>query len=186
MSDPIFLISILLSLVFASCSAQSCSNYRFPNNQTYKSCMDLPVLNAHLHWNYINTTTSVEMAYRANQTSSGWIAWAINPTKMDMVGSQALVAFHDSNGSMIAYTTPVNSYSPSMQPGNLSFHVSDISATYFNNEMIIFALVGPLQNGTTINHVWQAGDSVSNNMPMMHATSGEHLQSMGTINFLSP
>lgn len=125
------------------------------------------------------------MAYRANQTSLGWIAWAINPTGTGMVGSQALVAFRGSNGSMIAYTTLINSYSPSMQPGNLSFPVSDISATYSFKEMIIFALVGPLPNGTTVNHVWQAGGLVGN-VPMTHALSGDNLLSKGTINFLSP
>lgn len=70
-----------------------------------------------------------------------------------MVGSQALVAFQNSDGRMTAYPTPVTSMNPSMQPDTLSFKVSNISATYDNNEMTIFAIVGPLENGTTVNHV---------------------------------
>lgn len=100
-----------------------------------------------------------------------------------MIGPQALVAFHNSNGSMTVYPTPINSYSPSMQPGALSFQVSNISATYSDNEMSIIAVVGPLQNGTTVDHVWQAGNSITNNIPSIHATTGPNIQSMGRINF---
>lgn len=101
-----------------------------------------------------------------------------------MLGSQAIVAFRYSNGSMAVYPTPINSYNPSMQPGALSFPVSNISAIYANNEMTIFAVVGPLSNGTTSNHVWQAGP-VSNDNPQIHSTSGPNVESMATIDFLS-
>ncbi|KAJ9176819.1 hypothetical protein P3X46_012091 [Hevea brasiliensis] len=178
------LFGTLLSLVLFT-SAQRCSNYTFPNNQVFSSCTDLPSLQAQLHWNYIASTRSIHLAYKANQAPAGWIAWAINPTGTGMVGSQALVAFQNSEGSMTAYPTPVTSSSPSMQTGTLSFKVSNISATYDNNEMTIFAIVGPLENGTTVNHVWQAGNSVSNGIPQAHALSGPNIQSMGRINFLA-
>ncbi|KAG8642144.1 cytochrome b561 and DOMON domain-containing protein At5g47530 [Manihot esculenta] len=178
------LVGILLALVLLT-HAQSCSNFTFPNNQVFDSCIDLPSLQAQLHWNYFASTRSIHIAYKTNQAPTGWIAWAINPTGTGMVGSQALVAFQNSDGSMTAYPTTVTSMNPSMQPDTLSFKVSNISATYYNNEMTIFAIVGPLENGTTVNHVWQAGDSVSNGIPQAHALSGPNLQSMGRISFLS-
>jgi hypothetical protein len=183
-STPALFISILLSLVIIS-SAQSCSKYTFPGNQAFNSCIDLPFLQANLHWNYMPSTRTVHIAYRANQTSTGWIAWAINPNGAGMVGSQALVAFHNSNGSLTAYPTPITSYTTSMRPGALSFHVSNISATYADNQMSIFAMLGPLQNGTAVNHVWQAGNSVINDIPSSHATTVPNIQSLGTLNFLS-
>ena len=67
-----------------------------------------------------------------------------------MVGSQALVAFRNANGSMTVYPTPITSYDPSMQPGALSFKVSNVSAEYSENDMTIFAVIGPLANGTII------------------------------------
>ncbi|CAK7349091.1 unnamed protein product [Dovyalis caffra] len=182
-STPALLINILLSLVLIS-SAQTCLKYTFPGNQDFNSCIDLPVLQAHLHWNYLPSTRTVHIAYRANQTSTGWIAWAINPTGTGMVGSQALVAFYNSNGSLIAYPTPITSYSASMQPGALSFQVSNISATYIHNQMTVFAVLGPLQNETAVNHVWQAGNSVINDIPSSHTTTGPNIQSMGALNFL--
>ncbi|KAF5741383.1 cytochrome b and DOMON domain-containing protein [Tripterygium wilfordii] len=183
-SKYILLTSILLSLTLMS-STQTCSNYTFSNKQVFRSCSDLPVLQGHLHWNYMPSTKRIQIAYRATQTSTGWIAWAINPTATAMLGSQALVAFRYPNGSMTAYPTPITSYNPSMQPGTLSFKVSKISATYANNEMIIFAEIGPLNKRTTINHVWQAGSSVLNNVPQIHPTSGANIQSMDTVDFLT-
>jgi hypothetical protein len=175
---------IIASLIYIS-TTQTCSNYTFSTNQVFNSCIDLPVLHAHLHWNYIPSTTSIHIAYRATQTSTGWIAWAINPTGTGMVGSQAIVAFQNSSGIMTVYTTPITSYTPSMQPGTLSFPVSNFSAIYANNEMTIFAVFGPLKNGTTINHIWQAGSSVSNGIPQTHPTSGPNVQSIDSLDLLS-
>lgn len=183
-STSIFLFSIFASLFIVS-NAQTCSNYTFTSNRIFNSCIDLPYHHAHLHWNYFPSTDEVAIAYRARQASRGWIAWGINPTQTGMVGSQALIAFHNSNGSMTAYPTPILSYNPSMLPGALSFQVSSISAEFRNNEMIIFAVLGPLNNRTKVNHVWQAGYSVSNGVPQMHAISLPNLQSSGELDFLS-
>lgn len=102
-----------------------------------------------------------------------------------MLGSQALVAFHNANGSMTVYPTPITSYNPSMAPGTLSVKVSNISAEYSRNQMTIFAVVGPLDNGTTVNLVWQSGSLVSSDVPQMHHVSGENVNSMGRLNFLA-
>ncbi|XP_074344562.1 cytochrome b561 and DOMON domain-containing protein At5g48750-like [Apium graveolens] len=107
------------------------------------------------------------------------------PLHIGMAGSQALLAFHDSSGSIITYTTPISNYNPSMQPGDLSFQVSNMSAEYTNNEMIIFAVLGPFSNQTKFNHAWQAGGTVANNILQMHSTTGHNVLSFGEIDFLS-
>ncbi|CAN4114117.1 unnamed protein product [Withania somnifera] len=76
----------------------------------------------------------------------------------------------------------INPTSQGME-AKLSFRVSNISAEYSNNEMIIFATIGPLGNTTIVNHVWQGGNSVSGNIPQMHPLSSPHLQSFGKIDF---
>ncbi|KAM3238329.1 hypothetical protein T459_12202 [Capsicum annuum] len=177
------LLFCILASLFLVTSAQNCSNHIFPANRTFTSCKKLPFLEANLHWNYNSSSAEVSIAYRAKQDPKGWVAWAINPTRQGMVGSQALVAFRNSNDSMIAYPTQITSYNPSMERENLSFQVSNISADYSNNEMIIFATIGTLGNGTTVNHVWQSGSSVSSNIPQMHPLSSPHLQSFGKIDF---
>ncbi|XP_060213794.1 cytochrome b561 and DOMON domain-containing protein At5g47530-like [Lycium barbarum] len=177
------LLFCILASLFLVSTGQNCSNYTFTANRTFSSCKELPYLEANLHWNYNSSSTKVSLAYRAKQDSKGWVAWAVNPTRRGMVGSQALVAFHNSNGSMIAYTTQLTSYNPSMLKANLTFQVSYVSAEYSNNEMTIFATIGPLGNRTTVNHVWQTGSSVSSNIPQMHPLSSPHLRSFGEIDF---
>ncbi|KAE8685919.1 hypothetical protein F3Y22_tig00111088pilonHSYRG00141 [Hibiscus syriacus] len=58
-SAIILLLCSLTSLVSIS-KAETCSNYSFPSNQVFDSCMDLPVLQASLHWNYSQLTTKYD------------------------------------------------------------------------------------------------------------------------------
>lgn len=175
----------ILASNFDILPARTCSNHKFTASRVYSSCQDLPHLSAHLHWTYNSSTGQAQIAYRARQGSSGWVAWAINPNQIGMVGSEALVAFHNSNGSMVAYPTLITSYSPSMLPGDLSFQVSGLSTEYSNNEITIYAVVGPFAGGSLVNQVWQAGSLVLDDIPQMHAVSQQNLQSTGELDFLS-
>ncbi|KAI4371640.1 hypothetical protein MLD38_009967 [Melastoma candidum] len=175
-------LCVLPSLI-SSCYAQSCSNYAFSNNQAFTSCADLPYLNSYLHWTYNTSTGLARIAFRhTSADSSKWVAWGINPTGTGMPGVQALVAYQQSNGSMRAYTSPVGGYGTMLQEGNLSFSVLDLSATFNNNEMIIFATVAPPSGN--INQVWQEGPLVGGS-PSAHVTTGPNAQSKGTLNLAS-
>ncbi|KVH96721.1 cytochrome b561/ferric reductase transmembrane [Cynara cardunculus var. scolymus] len=172
----VFLCCIMVTTLFLpSAYAQTCSNYAFSTNRVFSACNDLPVLNSFLHYTYNPSSQTLSIAYRhTNVDSSRWVAWAINPTSQGMAGSQALVAFQQSDGSMRVYTSPITGYTTQLAEGDLSFPVSDLSATYSNNEIVIFATLG-LQNGSsTMNQVWQEGQ-VSGNVPSVHATSGDNV-----------
>lgn len=115
-----------------------------------------------------------------------WVAWAINLDSTGMVGSQALVAYRNPDGTIKAYTSSVDSYQTALSESNLSFPVSDLSATYSNSEMIIYATLELPNNSTTVNQVWQHGPlSATTNTPGVHAFSGPNVQSMGTLDLLS-
>ncbi|KAF7151626.1 hypothetical protein RHSIM_Rhsim02G0092400 [Rhododendron simsii] len=58
-----------------------------------------------------------------------------------MVGTQAIVAYTKPNGTMAVFTSPVNSYGTQLQEGNLSFPVSDLSASFLDNQMVIYAVI---------------------------------------------
>ncbi|KAI3682848.1 hypothetical protein L1987_83167 [Smallanthus sonchifolius] len=175
----------IMASMFTSSFAQTCSNYAFASNKIFNACNDLPVLNSFLHYTYNPSSKTLKIAYRhTNIGSSQWVAWAINPTSQGMAGSQAVVAFQQSNGKIKVYTSPVTSYYTRLQEGDLSFPVSDLSATYSNNEIIVFATLAIQNVSTNLNHVWQDG-RVSNDAPMVHATSGDNIKSMGTLNVLS-
>ncbi|TKY47014.1 integral to membrane [Spatholobus suberectus] len=134
------------------------SSYTFPNNVNYAACEDLPVLESTLHWNYHPSSGAVDVAFnKANAKGSSWIAWAINPTSKGMVGSQAFVAVHKSDGSIKAYTSPITSYETMLKEGNLTFPVYSVSASYANGHVIIFASFQLPANMTLVNHAWQEG-----------------------------
>ncbi|KAL0363145.1 UNVERIFIED_CONTAM: cytochrome and DOMON domain-containing protein [Sesamum calycinum] len=184
MFRPVLIISVLFSLSITS-HAQSCAKYNFASNQIFSSCNDLPYLNSFLHWNYDQSAKTVKIAYRhTGVSSSRWVAWAINPSGQGMVGAQALVAFQKSDGTMRAYTAPIAGYQTQLQEGDLSFPVSDLSATYARNEIVIFATLKLDGLNSTVNQVWQEGP-LSGDSPAMHPTSGPNVQSMGTVNLLS-
>lgn len=174
----------MLVSLFASSCAQKCAKYSFASNKLFKACNDLPVLNAFLHWTYDPSSGYFQIAYRQTKiTSSSWAAWGINSDASGMVGAQALVAYQKSDGSMRVYTSPVTDYKTTLQEGDLKFPVSDLSATFANNEIIIFANL-KIQNTSSLNQVWQNGPVASDN-PGGHAISGPNIQSSGSLNLLS-
>ncbi|MCL7034252.1 hypothetical protein MKW94_025476 [Papaver nudicaule] len=183
---PVLFITLFVSL-FISISAQTCTTHVFPsNNQVstdFTSCNDLPVLNSFIHWKYDPATRRVHIAYRhTNIDSSRWIAWAINPTAKGMQGSQALVAYQK-DGQMTAYTSPITKYGTSLAEGKLSFDVPNLTASFQNREMTIFATI-QLENSTVVNQVWQEGP-LSNGVPTIHSMAPANRQSMGSLDFLS-
>ncbi|KAI3846367.1 hypothetical protein MKW92_001744 [Papaver armeniacum] len=179
-------VTILFSLIFSTSNAQTCTNYTFSSNKIYSSCNDLPVLNAYLHWNYNSTSKTMDIAFRhTNMTSSKWVAWGINPTAKGMIGTQALVAFQDSNGTLKAFTSSVTGYTTQLQQGNLTFGVPSISAQLVNNEITIFATLELLSSNTsTITQLWQEGP-VKGDSLMAHVTSGDNIKSVDTLDLLS-
>ncbi|KAL9254037.1 Cytochrome b561 and DOMON domain-containing protein [Drosera capensis] len=176
----------LFSYMITYSQAQSCKTYTFSNNNHYQSCNDLPVLDSFIHWNYNPSSATLQIAYRhAGVSSSGeWVAWAINLVSTGMVGSQALVAYKASNGTMVAYTAPITSIGTKLKPGDLSFTVSGLSAVYANNQITIFATIEVPGNKTTLNQVWQNGP-LSGDSPQTHVTSGANLHSMSTLHLVS-
>ncbi|KAL6978876.1 hypothetical protein U1Q18_020544 [Sarracenia purpurea var. burkii] len=174
-----------VSLITTSHSL-TCTSQKFTNNKLYQHCSDLPQLSSYLHWTYDSSNSSLSLAFvAAPATSDGWISWAINPTATGMVGSQALIAFKDSTGTMTVSTYNLVSYG-SIVPSDLSFAVTDLAADYSDGMMRIFATVTlPEKTTTTVNQVWQVGPSVTNGIPSRHDIQPANLNSKGTLDLLS-
>ncbi|KAJ4878053.1 Cytochrome b561 and DOMON domain-containing protein [Raphanus sativus] len=185
-SDLLLYLSVFFFIITKPALAQTCSNYKFSSNTLFESCNDLPVLDSCLHYTYNSSSGNLQIAYRHTRlTSRKWVAWAVNPTSTGMVGAQAIVAYPQPDGSVRVYTSPIRSYQTSLQEGDLSFNVSELSATYQNNEMIIFATLNvPVSNGGNINIVWQDGSLSGNNL-LPHPTSGNNIRSVSILNILS-
>lgn len=180
-----FSVLILFSLCL-SASAQTCRSYNgFTNNEVFTACVDHPVLNTFLHWTLIPSNNTLRIAFRRPSTTPNqWIAWAINPQSLNMFGSQALVAYQNSSGIAHAYTSNVVAPGPTLQESQLSFEVPQLTATYVNNEMTIFATIVLPANMTTINQVWQQGP-LAGGSPSSHPLTNDHTASRNTLNLLT-
>ncbi|KAL2322797.1 hypothetical protein Fmac_027176 [Flemingia macrophylla] len=151
------------------------------------ACKDLAVLESSLHWNYHPSSGTADVAFnKANaKDSSNWISWAINPTSKGMIGSQAFVAVHESDGTIKAYTSPITSYATVLQEGTLTFKVYSVSASYTSGHFIIFATFQLPSNTTLVNHAWQEGLVSKDGTLMPHSFSSPNLHSFGTLDFVS-
>ncbi|CAH8384222.1 unnamed protein product [Eruca vesicaria subsp. sativa] len=185
-SNLLLSLSLFIFLITKPALAQTCSNYNFSTNTLFNSCNDLPVLDSFLHYTYDSSSGNLQIAYRhTNLTSKKWVAWAVNPTSTGMVGAQTIVAYPQPDGSVRVYTSPITTYQTSLKESELSFNVSELSATYQNNEMIIFATLRlPLGNGGNINTLWQDGSLSGTNL-MPHLMSGNNIRSVSTLSLLS-
>lgn len=178
------LFSSVLFALFLSSSAQSCNSFIFENNKQYQSCNILPLQSASVHWNYISSNNTVDLAYRRTSTSrSQWISWALNPGT-SMAGSQCLVAFVNSSGSVSAYTSPITNNNPTLQRGDLSFQVPSISATYDGSSvMTIYATLELTSTFLKTNQIWQYGPLSSSGSPGQHLMNAENVGSIQSIDF---
>lgn len=175
---------IFIALIFPP-QLLNCHSFKFPNNATFSACDDLPFLPCSIHWNYNASSTSIDIAFRKDYVEyHEWIAWAINPNGKGMVGAQAFVAFQKYDGTMEAYTSSINTYETTLEKGNLSFEVNDISASFANSTMIIYATFQLPGNHTLVNQVWQQGFVSKDNTIQPHSTVGNYIRSFGQLDFL--
>lgn len=162
-----------------------CTSLKIRNSiKQHANCIQLPTFNSTLHFTYNATNSSLSIAFSATPSdTNGWIAWAINPMGVGMVGSQALVAFKD-KGFVVAKTYNISSYS-SIVEGKLSFDIWDLEARIANDgKMVIYCSLKIPAGARKLNQVWQVGAAVSNGQLMTHELGKANLGSMGELNLV--
>uniref|UniRef100_A0A0D9VQN8 DOMON domain-containing protein n=1 Tax=Leersia perrieri TaxID=77586 RepID=A0A0D9VQN8_9ORYZ len=183
-------VAVLLSAEAAATAqpaAADCTNATFQAGRSYQRCSNLPVLGATLHWTYHAENGTADIAFRAPQTSSGWVAWGINTQNgTGMVGSSVFIASQlNGTAATSVITTVLESFRPSLRNGTLGFGVpAPPAAEYTAGAYTIYATVALPGNATTQNTVWQAGP-VRGGAIAMHPTTGPNLKSTKRHDFLS-
>ncbi|XP_016195682.1 cytochrome b561 and DOMON domain-containing protein At5g47530 [Arachis ipaensis] len=181
---------VLSSVLVTTSLAQTCKTQSFSNNKVFKNCHDLSQLTSYLHWTYDQPSGILDIAFRHGgiTTTNRWVAWGINPNNdlvTPMIGAQALVYLPQSSGNPRAYTTSIANTETQLQESSIRYPISDLSATYSNNEVTIFATL-TLPNGTSsIVHVWQDGPLSASNVPQEHRHDSGHQSSMETLYLVS-
>ncbi|KAM0946617.1 putative DOMON domain-containing protein [Dioscorea sansibarensis] len=176
--------SVLFSLffsfasLFSSSIALSCSS-SFSKNRTFVSCSSLNHLHATIHWTFDPSNSSLSIAFTTPPPSpSGWIAWAINPNSLAMIGSQALIAFNDP--TIKPQTFNITGYSP-IKPSPIDFPTWDLESEASSTDLTLFAKLKLPEGMTAINQVWQVGTSVTAGLPDKHEMLPDNLQSMAKL-----
>ncbi|KAL8516560.1 hypothetical protein ACS0TY_014998 [Phlomoides rotata] len=185
LASSFLLLAAAVVLLISPASSQTCKSQKFSHNKTkFTNCTDLPTLKAQLHWAYdpsAKPNPTLSVAYIAPPARpDGWVAWALNPTGSGMVGSQALVAFNDVNGSVVVRTYNITEYGPIVE-SRIAYDVLSKSADHSGGVTTIFATLALPPGKTLLNQVWQVGAAVKDGVPVKHDFSPENLGSKGTL-----
>ncbi|XP_066388573.1 auxin-induced in root cultures protein 12-like [Miscanthus floridulus] len=191
-NDPAwFLFGAMVMLLFAAAgaaaAAQGCAPANFQPGQSFQRCTDLPVLGASLYWTYHPTNGTADLAFRAPQSTSGWVAWGINTERpSSMAGSSVFIASLDGNGGAVSVLmTYLETTSPTLTNGTLKLDVPVAPvAEYTAGAYTIYVTVALPGNSTQQNTVWQAG-ALSGGQIAPHPMSGPNMQSTMVLDFLS-
>lgn len=135
--------------------------------KTYSQCKLLPSLDASLAWTLDKSTNSIDFAFTEDfQSSNGWVAWGINPTGLQMSGTQALVAFRNTTGGVLVRTYDVTAAVKLLQqtlvPGPVTVDYSNYSASATAAGTCTISGTVKLMAGqsTALNLVWNRGPVV--------------------------
>ncbi|KAL8496212.1 hypothetical protein ACS0TY_020069 [Phlomoides rotata] len=189
MAASSFLIVAVVVLLVSPALSLTCTSQTFSQQDTkFANCTDLPTLKAFLHWNYdpaAKPNPTLSIAFIAPPAKpDGWVAWALNPSATGMIGSQSLIAFKDTNGSIVVKTYNISSYGP-ISESKISYNVLKKSAESSRGVITIFATVALPAGITELNQVWQVGSTVSNGVPAKHAFAQDNLGSKNTLQLVS-
>ncbi|KAK4440522.1 cytochrome and DOMON domain-containing protein [Sesamum alatum] len=184
MAASSFLLIAAAALLVCPALSLTCTSQTFSENTKFANCTDLPTLKAFLHWTYDPTAKpkpTLSIAFIAPPAKSdGWIAWALNPTASGMVGAQSLIAFKDTNGSVVVKTYNVSEYGP-VSESKISYEVLNKRAESSHGEMRIFATLALPSGSAELNQVWQVGASVKDGVPAKHEFSPENLSAKSKL-----
>ncbi|WOL15565.1 cytochrome b561 and DOMON domain-containing protein [Canna indica] len=184
MAAPQSLLLLLSAVATFASAAGGCSSVTFSSNRVYAACSDLPQLSSSLHWSFDAASGNLSLAFVAPPPKpDGWVSWAINPTATGMIGSQALIAFRQPDGTMGVKTYSITGYGP-VSEGPIAFPTSGLAAEFVDGAIRLYGNLKLPQGTTTVNQVWQVGATVASGVPQKHDFKPGNLGSKGTVDLV--
>lgn len=169
--------------------------------KSFEKCMTLPTQQASMAWTFHPRNSTLELVFFGTFISpSGWVAWGVNPSSLEMTGTRALIAFPDPNSGQVVLLPFVLDPTVKLQKAPLLSHPLDrvrlasSSAALYGGRMAtvrngaeiqIFATLKLAPNETRIHCVWNRGLYVQGYSPTIHPTTSTDLASAATIDVLS-
>ncbi|KDP39167.1 hypothetical protein JCGZ_00924 [Jatropha curcas] len=200
---------ILIFALTSFCILSTASAHFHPCTETFLSltkihnlskCRELTTLGAEFGWkinqnnkNWINILFGTRL-----YEDFGWIAWGVNPGKMaQMVGTRAIVAVINTNGSISAKTYNITSDTKlgcKLEPTKFEEAQNEVLfqniSVYYEQSLDIYIMkaIVVLPSGdagysiSRLNHVWQVGFDIEGDNPKKHPTILQNVDSTETIN----
>ncbi|KAG6423838.1 hypothetical protein SASPL_114242 [Salvia splendens] len=190
---------LLLSPPFAS--AHSCSQgfqklaeTKLPNSTRIQSCRR-KTLGTEFAWSFNSTSRRLHVAFgaRLRHEDTGWMAWGVNPDGPQMAGTRAVIGVKHKNGTFECHKYNVTAMTKSRRCPLVPDDEADVGVEFSRCEMdydpgleyhvIVTAVVLPEKkfNSSETNVVWQIGEEIRGNEPLMHPKSINNFDSTETI-----
>eukprot|EP00249_Psilotum_nudum_P007168 c20361_g2_i1 orf=208-1425(+) len=171
--------------------AKSCSTslqFEKGGQRTFASCIDLSLQGAKLAWSLNRQNHTLSVAFSGSAPSSnGWVGWGLNPTKPQMTGTSAFIAFSTSNGShLLPYnvSAAIKEGTP-LVTGPIDYTVLDQDVEISGVNVLMYIKLKLSSNQTVLNHVWNRGSSVVNFRPQAHTMDPSDLETAKQIDMSS-
>lgn len=200
----IFIVILaFLTLAFAGEELPGCSDsfITITRQKNITNCKKLRTLGAEFGWIYHNETNNtihIEILFGAKlHYTWGWLAWGVNPGKMpEMIGTKAIIGIIRQDGS-----TNINLYDITRETriGCALHPVENLTGLLFakhpelafDSKTGFYTISASLYlssdhyNITRLNHVWQVGYAVENDVPKRHPTTIQNVDSTEIIDLTS-
>ncbi|KAI4307978.1 hypothetical protein L6164_031100 [Bauhinia variegata] len=207
--STIFILAAFVSLSsLCNIAAQPGCSEKFATLAHQKNltinCKKLRTLGAELGWSYHRDPnfTQLNIFFGArvkppHADTSRWLAWGVNPGKRpEMIGTNAIIGIVHENGSMIVNSYEISNETkidcrllPSETLGGIRVINKEIKYDDKSKFYTIFAsldLPSDQYNIAKLNHVWQVGYNVENNVePKKHPITLQNFNSKETVDLTS-
>ncbi|XP_057795287.1 cytochrome b561 and DOMON domain-containing protein At4g12980-like [Salvia miltiorrhiza] len=169
-----------------------------PNSTRIQSCRR-KTLAAELAWSFDRASRGLHVAFGAQlrREDTGWLAWGVNPGGPHMDGTRAVIGIKQRNGSYGCHKYNVTAATKSRRCPLVPADDIDIGVEFSSYRMeyvprldyhvIVATVVLPEKefNSLETHVVWQIGEHINGNEPLMHPKSLNNFDSTETLDLQS-
>lgn len=169
-------------------------------------CRKLPAMSAELAWNLHNNTfitnktnsTTIDFLFSIVPiSSSGWVAWGVNPgPKPQMVGTRAIVGIGDMGGGDGSVVVATYNVTAQVKLGcklvntTVEFSVKNLRSSYSaaTGRVVVagrLELPAAEYDVRRLNHVWQVGPAAAGMVLLPHRLRLQNFDSVETLDLVT-
>lgn len=192
---PLLLLSLLLAPLAATshpCTKDFAQEIQKKFNSTRIQSCTQKSLKAEFAWSFDKASRQLDIALGAKlRHETGWLAWGLNPRGPYMEGTRALIGIKNPYGSLQLHTYNVTASTKAKRcPLLPSDHNVGLNITRSRFDYLVesqyYVITATIMlpdefNASSTSVVWQIGEAVSGNEPLMHPKYLDNFDSKAII-----